>query len=114
MNQDSRPGDLASLYPHKRTVFRFDPTVSSGTLIQIAVLLGGGIITYGTYQADRATSHLEVEQIKAAAADEKAATRLSLTELRSDVKDSQKTLTQISQTLAVIESRQQGKAAGRP
>jgi hypothetical protein len=38
MNQDSRPGDLASLYPHKRTVFRFDLTVSSGTLIQIAVL----------------------------------------------------------------------------
>ena len=114
MEKDTQPGDLAASYHQKRTVFRFDPTVSSGTLIQIGVLLVGGVVTYGTYQADRATSRLEVEQIKSAAADEKAATRLSLTELRADVKDSQKTLTQISQTLAVIESRQQGKSAARP
>lgn len=113
MDADTRPGEMGN-YSHKRTVFRFDPTVSSGTLIQIAVLMGGGVIAYGTYQADRTETKLAVEALRSAAAEEKTATKGSLSELRTDVKDVQRTLVQISQTLAVSEARQQaGKPSGR-
>jgi uncharacterized protein HemX len=112
MPEDSRPSDLSPQYHSKRTVFRFDPTVSSGTLIQIAVLLGGGVIAYGTYQSDRTETKLAVDALRASAVEEKAATKGSLAELRTDVKDVQRVLGQISTTLAVSEARQQSKPAG--
>lgn len=108
MSDDTKPAELQELIG-KRKLLRFDPTVSSGTLLQIMVLLAGGAAAYAQYQTDKAIQTREVEQIKAAAVAEKVATKESLGELKADVKDVQRTLNQVTQTLAVINERQQPK-----
>jgi uncharacterized protein YlxW (UPF0749 family) len=103
--EETRPADLQD--PHsRRKLLRFDPTVSSGTLMQILVLIGGGIAAYTTYQTDKATQKLEIEQVKQSAVAEKLATKESLTELKTDVKEVQRTLNQVTNTLAIINERQ--------
>lgn len=103
---DTDHGPLYSEHK-RRQIFRFDPTVSTGTLLQLVTIIGAAFLAYGTYQQDRATTKLELDTVKASAAAEKTATKESLGEIRADVKEVQRTLNQLGQTLAVIEARQQ-------
>lgn len=101
------PGDLDSHHHSgRRQLFRFDPTVSTGTLLQLLTVFLVTAGAWATYQADRATTRLELDAVKAAATAEKASTKESLGELKGDVKEVQRTLNQVTQTLAVIEARQ--------
>lgn len=106
-NQDTIPGELPA--QQRRPMFRFDPTVSSGTLLQLAsilVLAAGG---WATYQSDKATAKLELEQVKTAAAADKASNKEALIEIKGDVKELQRTVNQTNQMLAVLNASQKGK-----
>lgn len=87
-----------------RKLWRFDPTVSSGTLLQLMVLLAGFGSGYATYQSDRATTRLEIEQIKASAIGEKLIAREAIHELKADVRKVQETITSVDKTLAGIQA----------
>ena len=96
-----------------RPLFRFDPTVSTGVLLQMCALALIASGAWATYQSDKATTRLEIDQVKLAAGTEKTASRESLAEIKSEVRDVksevrevQRTINQITQTLAVIEERQ--------
>lgn len=91
--------------------FRFTPEVTTGTLIQIAVIIFGGVLAYGTYTADKAKDHAEIAQIKVDADTQRAAVKESLTDLKGDVKDIQRTLVDVNQSLAVLKSRNEPRAS---
>lgn len=97
----------------RRQLFRFDPTVSTGTVLQILTIVVATAGAWATYQADRATTKLELDNVKSSAVSEKAATKEALAEIKADVKQVQATLNQLATTLAVIEARQQPQK-GKP
>jgi archaellum component FlaF (FlaF/FlaG flagellin family) len=98
---------------------RFDPTVSSGTLLTLASLLISFGIAYGTYREDQTRIKAEIEAVKVSATTsievvkvgierDRADSRSNINEIRSDVKDVKTDVSQINKTLAVLEA--QGRA----
>lgn len=87
-----------------RKLLRFDPTVSSGTLLQLFALVAAFGSAYATYQSDRATLRLEIEQIKASAVGEKVIAREAIHELKADVRKVQETITSVDKTLTGIQA----------
>lgn len=91
----------------KRQLFRFDSTVSMGTLLQMGLITTACVLAYGKYTADEAKRTMEVEQIKLDATVQRSAMKESLTELRSDVKDIQKTLNAVDRSMVEMKAQQQ-------
>lgn len=92
---DTGPGELDVVH-RRRKFLQFDPTINSGHLLQIAVLLLGGLGVYGAWQAERATNRLEVDQIKRDASADAARTKESITELKAEVRQVQATLLELN------------------
>ncbi len=102
---ETKPMPLDPFGKKTRQLVRFDPTLSTGSLLQIGLWLGGMVIGYGAYQADKAKDRMEVEQIKVDATAQRAAVRESISELRTDVKDVQRSLIDLNQSMAVLKAR---------
>lgn len=113
MSEDTEPMPLDGDRRQHRKLWRFDPTVSSGALLQIVTLTIGLGGAYATYRSDQATMRLEIDQVKATVATEKTSSKEALGEIKNDVKEVQRTLNQATQTLAVIQAQQQPVKAGR-
>ena len=107
--QHRRAGDPGLVGP--RRLIRFDPTVSSGTLIQIASILVGFGIAYGTYREDQTKTRAEIDAVKVSAERDRADSRGAVNEIRSDVKDMKSDISQINKTMAVLEA--QGRIAAQ-
>lgn len=90
----------------KRQVIRFIPDVSMGTIIQIASMLLVFGSAWAQYQSDKATTRLELDQVKAQLASEKSTTKEALGDIKADVKQIQATVTQMNLTLVVIQANQ--------
>lgn len=99
---------------HHRKLLRFDPTVSSGTLLQLFALVAAFGSAYATYQSDRATLRLEIEQIKASALGEKTIAREAISELKTDVRKVQETITSVDRTLAGIQAQLETRKGTKP
>lgn len=90
----------------QRKLFRFDSTVSMGTLLQMALIAGGLVLAYGTYQSDKAKSQMEVEQIKVDANAQRTQMKEQMTELRVDVKEVQRSIGSIEKSLIEMKAQQ--------
>jgi hypothetical protein len=110
---ETEPMPFGDRRQHRR-LLRFDPTVSSGTLMQLVALVVGFGSAYATYQSDRATQRLEIEQIKASVAAEKAAAKESIVDLRLDVRKVQETITSVDKTLTGIQAQLEFKKGNKP
>lgn len=90
----------------RRQLIHFIPDVSMGTIINLVSMLmvAGG--AWATYQSDKATTKLEIEQVKKSVAEDKVGNKESLAELKGDVKEIQRTLVRVSESLAVIQAQQ--------
>jgi hypothetical protein len=67
--------------------FRFDPTVSTGTLLQsagLAIALSAG---YATYQSDKTQTKADIDAIHATAERDRGDVRALSETLRADLKD---------------------------
>lgn len=100
--------------PRRRQIVKFEPTLTTGAILQLGSMLLVAAGGWATYQSDKATTRLELEQVKKAAADDKASTKELLNDLKVDVKETQRTLIQVNQTLAVIEAKQSSPPKGKP
>lgn len=111
---ETEPMPLSGDRRQHRKLLRFDPTVSSGTVMQLVVLIGGFASAYATYQSDRATLRLEIEQIKASALVDKQLAKESLTDLRADVRKVQETITSVDKTLTGIQAQLEAVKKAKP
>lgn len=89
----------------KRRVIRFDPTVSSGTILQSLLLVIGAVAGYGQYQADKAKDHAEVAQIKVDADVQRVSVKEKLDDLRTNVNGIQHTLSDVVNTVTILKER---------
>lgn len=85
--------------------FRFDPTVSTGTLIQIATIMIGFAIAYGTYREDLAKTRADIELIKVTANRDREDVKAAVSDFHSDVKDIKNDLRDMSSSLAVLKAQ---------
>ncbi len=85
--------------------FRFDPTVSTGTLIQLGTIMAGFAIAYGTYREDRANTVAAIELVKITAARDREDVRAAVTDFRNDMKDMKADLRNVDQSLAVLKAQ---------
>jgi flagellar motility protein MotE (MotC chaperone) len=116
MEETSGPMPLeyrrASDHGGTKRFLRFDPTVSSGTLIQLASIVVMAAVAYGTYREDQTKTKAEIEagkvsiaEVRANAERDRADARGAVNEIRSDVKDVKADVSQINKTLAVLEAQ---------
>ncbi len=111
--EESGPAPLARrLSDHKHRFFRFDPTVSSGTLLQLGSIAIGFAVAYGTYQADRTQMKADIEAGKVAAEYDRTAVKISTERLASDVKEMKVDLKDVSNRLIEIKAQTTGLNQG--
>jgi len=85
--------------------WRFDPTVSSGTLLQIVVIAGGLILAYGTYREDRATTAAEIALVKATAVRDRDEMTKALANIGGDVKELKTKMDGVGENVAVLKAQ---------
>lgn len=95
-DSDTGPAPLGDYRPQRKKYFQFDPTFNTGHALQIIVLVAGGASLWSSWNAERATQKLEIEQIKKEAAAEVTRSEKSITELKTDVKRMEGTVNQMN------------------
>lgn len=81
--QDTAPGEL----PRERKRLRFDPTVNAGHILTFAAALIAGFFAYTDVKQVNAVQDERIVQNAQALAQQSAATKESLTELKQAVRD---------------------------
>lgn len=106
LDTDRTPLDgLKRTTDHRHRFLRFDPTVSSGTLLQIMVLAGGAVLAYGAYREDRATTSAAIELVKATQLRDREDVTKALTSISGDVKDLKTKLDGVGENVAVLKGQ---------
>nr|WP_296020814.1 hypothetical protein [uncultured Acidovorax sp.] len=84
---------------------KFDPTINSGTILQIVVVAASAFGIYSGMRVDQAATKVKVEAIEAAANADRQQTKETLADLRSDLKELQKSTQDIKESLAILRGR---------
>lgn len=92
--------------PKRRQYVRFDPTFQVGAIVEIAVIVFGIGLAWATLKSDQQSQRADIETIKKAADKQELATKETLQEIKSEVREVQRTLNQALRTLDVIDARQ--------
>lgn len=100
-----RAGDHQGLHRY----FRFDPTLSTGSLLQLATFLMVFAIGYGTYTSDRTQTKADIEQLREGQKTDRANVKEVVEQFRSDLKDIKADTKDIGLKIAEIKGQQQGK-----
>lgn len=85
--------------------WRFDPTVSSGTLLQLlagAIALGAA---YATYREDRATTAAEIALVKITAVRDREEMVRALASISGDMKELKTKLDGVGENVAVLKGQ---------
>jgi hypothetical protein len=69
-----------------RRLFRFDPKIDSGTILQIVVLVGGMAIGYSKIEKSLALNEQRTAQIEQRSNEQQARTEKALSELQHELK----------------------------
>lgn len=102
---ETSPAPLSGDRRAKRRFWKYDPTVSTGTLLLLGELLIGFVIAYGVYTADKKETKMEIAQLQK----DRLADQEVLKALLSKLDQLQQSLVPISVDIAVLKSRKEGK-----
>lgn len=91
--------------PERRRLMKFDPTFNTGTIVQIGVIVIGGLGLVYTMKQDQALQKAELEYVKASILIERASTKDSLIEIKQEVKTLQTSMNAVNESLAVLRGR---------
>ena len=117
MSGDSTRGDLFDdeRTHQRRKFFRFDPTVNSGTIGQIVTLLILAAGAWATYQSDKATARMEMDNVKLQVDKDRESSKEAVRDLRMDIKDMQQTLNAVNLQVTKLNARSEaGGVNGLP
>lgn len=115
--EESAPMPLRRDSDHhgRRKLFRFGPDISMGTIlsivlgiVQLTSFIIGCVIAYGIYQADKMKDRMEVSQIRVDADAQRTNVEKNMLELKGDVKEIQRTLGDVKESLGVLKGASKG------
>lgn len=89
----------------KKLRVQFDNRIGIGEIVEIVVLLAGGLAAYGTYSSDQAKRDEKISQVKLDLETTRQSNKDSLVELKTDVKELNRAVSLQSETLAVLKER---------
>ncbi|KQR55628.1 hypothetical protein [Acidovorax sp. Leaf160] len=84
---------------------KFDPTVSTGTIIQTLVFIIGVATAYGGYREDQVKQDGRIAMVEALADKDRDSTRESLKKIEGQVADLAKSNQDIKESLAILRGR---------
>lgn len=84
-----------------RRLVKFDPTISTGTLVQIGVFVVAGFMAWSDVKQNQAVQRAELDQGKAAAVVQAEAVK----SISSDLKDLTKAVADVRTDVAVLRGR---------
>lgn len=85
--------------------FRFDPTVSSGTLLQLLVLALGAGGAYATYRSDQTQTRADIDQIKMVAERDRNDLKTAVDVFRTDMREVKGSLESMGKDVAVVKAQ---------
>ena len=103
--EDSGPMPLSRRSSDRRQLFRFDPTVSSGTLIQLGTILVAAAMAYGTYREDRAVVKADIDQLKNSTERDRTDVKGAVEQFRKDVGEMKVDIRDMNNKLIKIEAQ---------
>ena len=81
---------------------KFDPTVNSGTLLQILVVLCSAVAIYTGIRNDQVQNRADIDAVKAASAVDREQTKAALAEIKSDLKELSKVTGDMKESLGIL------------
>ena len=109
MPSRSRPMPLDSgpmpLDAQQRKIVRFDPTFNTGTIAQIVVIVASAVAIYTGMKTDQVQTKAELDAVKSATVVDRVQTKEALADIKSDIKDLQKSNNEIKESLAILRGR---------
>lgn len=84
---------------------KFDPTFNTGTIAQIVVIVASAAAIYTGMKTDQVQTKAELDAVKSATAVDRVQTKEALADIKSDIKELQKSNNDIKESLAVLRGR---------
>lgn len=84
---------------------RFDPTLNTGHVLQIAVLVIGGFMAYTAIRTEQVETKASVRAVESQAGVDRTQTKEALVDLKGDIKELQKSTSEIKESLAILRGR---------
>lgn len=91
---------------------KFEPSVNTGQIIQIAAILVSVTLAYGSLKSDQQAQKMETENVKTAAASESARTKETFIEIRAEQKEQTRLLNELNTAVALLRGRAAETGAG--
>jgi len=102
MHEDGPGAPMRREHDRRHRFFRFDPTVSTGILVNLLGSLVGGAIAlsvmYSTYREDRTAMLKDIEAVKISAQRDREDLKGVVAEMRSDIRDVKSDLRDVLRT----------------
>lgn len=104
-NSRSAPLDSASMPLEGKRLMKFDPTINTGTIAQIVVVAASAFSIYTAMRTEQAETKANVRQVEAQAITDRTQTKEALADLKTDIKELQKSTSEIKESLAILRGR---------
>lgn len=114
--EESAPMPLRRTADHRPRLFRFNPDISMGTILQIGALIATVSIAYAAYREDRTQMKADIELVKVTADRDRADVKAAVTDFRADLKELKSDVREVGQGMAVLKAQtatQPSRSSGR-
>lgn len=91
--------------PEQGRFMKFDPTINTGTIIQIATVVVLAVAGFSAVKTELATQKVEIEANRLAALRDSKQTEEALKEIRSDIREQGKMLGDLKEGIAILRGR---------
>lgn len=105
MTRTTRPAPLEGDAQEGKRLMKFDPTINTGTIVQIAVVIASAFAIYTGIRTDQVQTKADLEQVKAIASVERTQTAQALAEIKAEMKEQGKTLGDLKEGIAILRGR---------
>lgn len=101
-----RPADAPEARPiPRRTLMKFDPTINSGTIIQIGVFIVAIAVAFTTVQGELRLQQSTIEANKVTATEAARNQDTATKELKGDLRELQRSVNEIKESVAILRGR---------
>lgn len=98
------PGEL-QVMNQRRQIIKFDPTFNTGHIVQIGVIVAGMFFAYTGLKEGQAIQAKDQLTLKAQVDSDRLAVKESLTELKGDLRELQRTVNAMNATVAGMKGK---------
>lgn len=85
--------------------FHFDPTVNTGNLLQVLVLVGSVFFAYSALKQDQVIQQLKVEQVKVDVEADRRHMKESLDAFKNEMREMNRNISEVNTSLAVLKAQ---------